>query len=160
MPITLNPACPLFGLRFGNKPLLELHIRQDHRQRVPGAQNGHRDRGSTRAAVPRHDSPADGHDLAFTPSRTTKEATAMTGRRPPRGGRAMTALRRARCALRNVNDEPPRASEAVICPARAPQPRPQAPVSPGGKPGKARRRTAVERADREDCLICRASVSF
>ena len=28
MPITLNPACPLFGLRLGNKPLPELHIRR------------------------------------------------------------------------------------------------------------------------------------
>jgi hypothetical protein len=35
MPSMLNPACPLCGLRFGNKPLLDLHLREDHRQRVP-----------------------------------------------------------------------------------------------------------------------------
>ena len=51
MPTTLNPACPLCGLRFGNRPLLDLHIREDDRQRVPGAQNGYRDPGSSRAAA-------------------------------------------------------------------------------------------------------------
>ena len=46
MPSTLNPACPLCGLRFGNKPLLDLHVREDHRQRVFRAQNGDRDPGT------------------------------------------------------------------------------------------------------------------
>ena len=31
MPSTMNPDCLLCGLRFGNKPLLDLHIREDHR---------------------------------------------------------------------------------------------------------------------------------
>jgi hypothetical protein len=39
---TPNPACPLCGLRFGSRPLLDLHIREDHRQR------GHRNPGDTR----------------------------------------------------------------------------------------------------------------
>ena len=29
----LNPTCPLCGLRYASKPLLELHIREDHRPR-------------------------------------------------------------------------------------------------------------------------------
>ena len=33
MPATLIRTCPLCGLRFSNLPLLELHIREDHRQR-------------------------------------------------------------------------------------------------------------------------------
>ncbi len=46
MPTTLNPTCPLCGLRYTGRPLLELHIREDHRPRdrhadaepVPGDQ--------------------------------------------------------------------------------------------------------------------------
>lgn len=30
--MTLVSTCPLCGLRFSNKPLLELHIREDHRR--------------------------------------------------------------------------------------------------------------------------------
>ena len=33
MPYTLNPACPLCGLRYSDRPLLELHLREDHLQR-------------------------------------------------------------------------------------------------------------------------------
>jgi hypothetical protein len=33
MPATLIRTCPLCGLRFTNTPLLELHIREDHRRR-------------------------------------------------------------------------------------------------------------------------------
>ena len=32
MPATLVRTCPLCGLRFSNRPLLELHIREDHRR--------------------------------------------------------------------------------------------------------------------------------
>ncbi len=49
MPTTLNPAYPLCGPRFGNKPLLDLHIREDHRHCVPRPQNGDCNPGSTRA---------------------------------------------------------------------------------------------------------------
>lgn len=160
MPSTLNPACPLCGLRFGNKPLLDLHIREDHRQRVPRAQDGHRDPGSTRVAAPPAYGPLHGHDGTPTPSRTTKEATARTTRRRRPAGRAITAMRRALRAVRNVSDEPLRASGAAIRSTRAWQARPQTPAPPGGQRRKARERTAAERADRDDCLICRASVSF
>jgi hypothetical protein len=36
--VTLNPTCPLCGLRFASRPLLDLHVREDHRDenhRVP-----------------------------------------------------------------------------------------------------------------------------
>jgi hypothetical protein len=38
MSTTLNPTCPLCGLRFTFGPLLELHIREDHRQRDRAAE--------------------------------------------------------------------------------------------------------------------------
>lgn len=157
MPSTMNPACLLCGLGFGNKPLLDLHIREDHHQPVPRAQDGHRDPGVTRAAASRADGPPHGHDLASAPSRTAK-TTARTTRHRRRDGRA--ALRRGLRAVRYISDELLRASGAVIRSARAPQPRPQTPVPPAGQARKARRRTAADRADREDCLICRAGISF
>lgn len=51
MTSTLNPACPLCGLRYASKPLLELHIREDHRPRRarPGRPG---DAGGTRASSP------------------------------------------------------------------------------------------------------------
>jgi hypothetical protein len=160
MPSTLNPAGPLSGLRFGNKPLPDLHVQEGHCQRVLCAQDGHDDPGSTRAAVSRADGLPHVQDLASTPSRTTKEATAWTTTPGRRVGRAMTALRGALRVVRNLDDEPLRASQAVIPFGRAPRGRPQTPVPPPGRPRKAQRRTAAERADREDCLICRASISF
>ena len=79
---TLNPACPLCGLRFENKPLLDLHIREDHRQRVSRERNGDSDPGSTRA-------PASEAECLPDP------AAAKCGR----ADRAKTALRRALHAL-------------------------------------------------------------
>lgn len=160
MPSTLNPADPLYGLRFGNKPLPDLHVREDHRQRVLRARDGHGDPGSTRAAASPADGLPRGHDLACTPSRTAQEATARTTRRGRRAGRAMTALRRALRVIRNVDDEFLRTSQAVIPFGRAPRARPQTPVPLAGQARKAQRRTAAEHADHEDCLICRAIVPF
>ncbi len=34
MSATLIRTCPLCGLRFDNLPILELHIREDHRRRA------------------------------------------------------------------------------------------------------------------------------
>ena len=116
MPSTMNPDCLLCGLRFGNKPLLDLHIREDHRQPVPRAQDGHLDPGSTRARASRADGPPHGHDLASAPSRITKEATARTTRRRRRAGRAITALRGGLRAIRCVSDELLRASGASSAP--------------------------------------------
>jgi hypothetical protein len=116
---TPNPACPLCGLRFASRPLLELHIREDHRQRDCGDPDG------TQTHPPRTDSQSHRHDLAPTPSRTAKEVTAMTATHRPRPGRIMTGTRRVIHALRYVDDELMRASEAIIRSARVPQPRPQ-----------------------------------
>jgi hypothetical protein len=126
---TLTPTCPLCGLRYENRPLLELHIREDHRQ------NRHDEPGG----------PSRSHDLASRSSGTTKEVTAPTAARSARPGQAMTAPRRAIRALRYVNDELMRASEAIIRSARAPRPRPQAsvPADAEAHPG-----SAAERANR------------
>ena len=52
MTSTLTPACPLCGLRYASKPLLDLHIREDHRPRRR-AQPGRPDvAGGTRASSP------------------------------------------------------------------------------------------------------------
>lgn len=109
MTTTLAPTCLLCGLRYANRPMLELHIREDHRRR--------------RHAEP--DVPPHGHELAPRPSRTTKEVTAMT------------ATRRMIRAARHVNDELLRASEAIIRSARTPQPRPSAsaPADAETRPG-------------------------
>lgn len=44
MHATLADTCPLCGLRFSNGPLLELHVRDDHRRR-PALRNDRRDEG-------------------------------------------------------------------------------------------------------------------
>lgn len=97
MPSLLNPACPLCGLRFDNKPLLDLHIREDHRERVFRERNDDGGRDGTRAPASGADSP---RDPAVTPSSTAKKPVAGPARRGGRPGRAKTALRRALRALR------------------------------------------------------------
>src|SRR5690348_13793021 len=47
-------TCPLCGLRYSNRPLLELHIREDHRPRRR-AQPGTRDAGSNQVHGTRTD---------------------------------------------------------------------------------------------------------
>ena len=84
---TLNPACPLCGLRFENKPLLDLHIREDHRQRVFRERNEDSDPGSTPAPASGAVSQPDPADPAATPARRG------------RADRAKTALWRALRAL-------------------------------------------------------------
>ena len=54
MPTTLNPTCPLCGLRFTFGPLLELHIREDHRQRGREAEPDPADDRDARREHPRH----------------------------------------------------------------------------------------------------------
>jgi hypothetical protein len=69
----------------------------------------------------------------------------MTAARRRRPGQVMTMLTRALRALRHVNDELTRASEAIIRSARVPQPclRVQPTVTDA-----AQRDTATERADK------------
>jgi hypothetical protein len=69
----------------------------------------------------------------------------MPATRRQQTGQVITVPRRVLGALRYVNGELTRASEAIIRSARAPQPRPrlQAPAASGTHPG-----TATDRADR------------
>ena len=85
MPTTLTPTCPLCGLRYTDRPLLELHIREDHRPQDRHAE-----------AEP---DPRDPGDTASSP--------------PGNRGWARTAPHRAVRALRYANDELMRAHEAL-----------------------------------------------
>ena len=85
MPTTLNPACPLCGLRYTDRPLLELHFREDHRPR-------------DRHAEPEPD-PGGSADAPTSP--------------PRHRGWARTAPRRVVWALRYADDELMRAHEAL-----------------------------------------------
>jgi hypothetical protein len=144
MTSTLNQTCPLCGLRYASKPLLELHIREDHRPRSR-AHPDRLDADGTGASSSAAGTPSRRSGLASGPSRTVKEVTAMTAARLPRAGQEMTVVRRVLRALRHVNDELMLASEAIIRSARAPQPRPKTQV-PAAR--DTRRGTAADRADR------------
>jgi hypothetical protein len=85
MPTTLTPTCPLCGLRYTDRPLLELHIREDHRPR-------------DRHAEPEPD-PGDSGDTTTSP--------------PRHRGWARTAPHRVVWALRYADDELMRAHEAL-----------------------------------------------
>lgn len=137
MTSTLTPACPLCGLRYESSPLLELHVREDHRQRP--------DPGSSRATPARADSPARTDGLRAGPSRAAEEVTAVKATLHRPAGRVRTALRRAAHAIGHVNDELLRAGEAIIRSARAPQAR--VPVDTAAN-GPARPGTVTERARR------------
>src|SRR5215831_16457197 len=110
MPSTLNPACPLCGLRYANRPLLELHIREDH---------------------PRRDRP---------PSQATNETTTTTAAPPPRQpgpGGEKNALRRAIGRLKTLNDDFLRVPGSVFRPAiSAGAAAPSSAASPGRPAGR------------------------
>jgi hypothetical protein len=140
---SLNPTCPLCGLRYTSKPLLELHIREDHRPRRR-ARSGRRDLGVTRPS-PLPAASSSGQDgLAARPSETAKEVIVMTAARHPRPRPATTVTRGTIRVLRHVNDELMRASEAIIRSARAPQARPLVPASAARATGQD---AAAERID-------------
>lgn len=145
MTSTLNLACPLCGLRYASKPLLELHIREDHRPRRRARLGRPGVAGGARASSPTAGSSSRRSGLAFRPSRAVKEVTTMTATRRPRPGQLRTVPRRVLRALRHVNDELLRASEALMRPARAPQsgPRAQVPAASDTRPA-----AAADRADR------------
>jgi|AmaraimetFIIA100_FD_contig_51_5371069_length_856_multi_4_in_0_out_0_1 hypothetical protein len=124
MTSTLNTACPLCGLRYASKPLLELHIREDHRPRRR-ARPGRPGADGTGVSSPAADRPFGRSSVASRPSRTAKEVADMTATPRPRLRRVMTVPRRVLRALRHANDELTRASEAIIRSARAPHSRPQ-----------------------------------
>ncbi len=144
MTSTPTPACPLCGLRYASKPLLDLHIREDHRPRRR-AQPRLLGVDGTQTSSPPAGRPSRRSGLASRPSRAVKEVTAMTAARRPRPGQVMAVVRRVLRALRHANDELARASEANIRTARAPQSRPrtQAPAARQARPD-----AAADRADR------------
>lgn len=94
MSSTLHTTCPLCGLRFSGRPLLDLHMREDHPQRNRPAEPAHDDSRGTR--TPRG-GPSKGDDLVSGQARPGREEV----KEQPRPGRAMTALRRAIGILRS-----------------------------------------------------------
>ena len=143
MTSTLHPACPLCGLRFASKPLLELHIREDHRPRR--AQPSHDDAGDIQPPSAAAGSASVPPGLVSRPSRTVKEVTVMTAARSLRREQVMTVPRRVIRALWQVHDELMRASEAIVRSARAAQPRRRAQTPTVGELHPC---TAGDRADR------------
>jgi hypothetical protein len=53
MTVTLNPTCPLCGLRFASRPLLDLHVREDHRDPDRPPEPARDDSGDGRVPQPR-----------------------------------------------------------------------------------------------------------
>lgn len=135
MTSTLTPTCSFCGLRFENRPLLELHLREDHPQRGPAG---------TPASQPHPRSPASGHGRHPANSRT-KAGTTVTGPRRPLIGWAMTGLRRITGAFRHANAELLLASELMLHPAG--RPRPPQPADPPAE-ADAHQAGISERTDR------------
>ncbi len=102
MSSTLTPTCSFCGLRFANRPLLELHVREDHPQHGSSAESGHGMPADVPASRPHPRSPANGHPERATDS-SMKAGTAKTVPRPPQAGRARTGLRRVIGAFRRAN---------------------------------------------------------
>ena len=130
---TLTPTCSFCALRFENRPLLELHIREDHLQRGKPAEPGQGDSPDARASRPHPHSPARrrGEPAATSP----KEGSTTPGtRRPrrPRAGQPMTGLRRVTGAFRHANTQLLLAVELMRRPAGAP--RPQSTAGPTARP--------------------------
>jgi hypothetical protein len=85
MSSTLIPACPLCGLRFANRPLFDLHIREDHRQRNRHAEPDHNHSGDPGDPAGETAGGGPGAQVARVPgiSRNTVRA-ALAGDGPPR----------------------------------------------------------------------------
>lgn len=116
MTSTLTPTCPVCGLRFENWPILELHVREDHRKRGNLADPGLGNPVGSATSRLRHRRPANGHGDSPTSS-GTKAGPGTSGHprhRRLRAGRAMTALRRVAGGLRHANAELLLASEAML----------------------------------------------
>jgi hypothetical protein len=122
MSSTLATTCPLCGLRFAGRPLLELHMREDHLEQDRPAGTGHDDCGGAGTPGDGLGSESGGGGLASGQARIAdEEVTATTTGQRPRPGRAMTALRRVIGTLRRPargdgDGQPASRSDAVTGP--------------------------------------------
>lgn len=102
MTSTLTTTCPLCGLRFPGRSLLDLHMREDHRKRNSPAGPDRGDSGDTGTSRDVAGGPPRVEDLASGQAGIAhEEAIAMTTKQRSRSARAMTALRRAIGILRS-----------------------------------------------------------
>jgi hypothetical protein len=119
MTTTLTPTCALCGLRFENRPLLDLHLCEDHPQRRPTADPGRATPAPAAFAPPPRTSPENS-----SPQAPATDA----GPGQPRGGRSLRGLRRIGRAFRHANAQLMLASELLVRPALRPRStRPAAP---------------------------------
>ncbi len=112
MSSTLTPTCPLCGLRFPGRSLLDLHMREDHLERNRPAEPERDNSGDTGTPGDGAGGPSRDDGLASGQARIAhEEAIEMTTRKRSRSGRALTALRRAigilRSPARADKDAPP-----------------------------------------------------
>lgn len=124
MPSTLTPTCPLCGLQYASRPLLELHLREDHpqRNRPPGQTTN--EMITMTATQPLSTQPPSQPRPTIGPPQPASS--------PPQPGWTRTALRRAIGRLKSLNDEFVRGNEAMFRSMRAPRSRPR-PEAPAGK---------------------------
>lgn len=128
MPRTLTQTCALCGLRYANSALLELHIREDHVQQNQRAAPARGDAAGSMASQARAGTSRSSAPDAGLPRPVNMAAgTATTRPRRRLRGSAVAALRhtarfarRAVQAVRYVNQELLRASEALSL-RRAPE---------------------------------------
>lgn len=145
MSSTLTPTCTFCRLRFASRPLLELHVREDHLQRDHHAEPDGGDAASAQASQPRADGPVRRHSQPSTPPRITKEVSTMTAapqRHRLRTRRVMSPLRGIIRTIRDLHAELVLASEAMLRPVGAPRPgsRADMPPSPPEHEGAVTRR--------------------
>lgn len=126
---TLTPTCSICGLRFENRPMLELHIREDHQRRSAAAEpgDGTSAAGHAPQSHPRH--PASKRRERVAAARTKTETRGTDPRRSQLGW-VRTGLRRVVGAFRHANAEFLLASEIMLRPASAPRPRRGRPAEP------------------------------
>lgn len=132
MTTTLTPTCSFCGLAFANRPMLELHIREDHLQPIHAAEPGQDDPSGDRAGSPHAGGPDRERGKPATPPRAAKEAATVDGTQPRHrpAGWAVTTVRRVTGALRRANADVMLASEIMLRPAGAPRPRHPADAPP------------------------------
>src|SRR6185437_11835938 len=116
MTSTLTPTCSFCGLRFENRPLLELHVREDHPQRGSPAESRQSSPAGAPASPPAPRSPASGHSQPASTPRASAETAGTGSPRPrrPHTGRVMTGMHRMIRAFRHTNAQLLLASEVML----------------------------------------------